>query len=150
MPHPGLENTIVAEILKTKGDDDVWAVFRCRINNTVYDAVKQITQNNIGALIVVKPGDQKLVAGIITKRNYRRYIIVQGRTSKATIVGDIMTDEEKLITVSGTNILQAMQLMTAKHIRHVSVSYQKVVRMISIMNVVRCCRKKVLGVVRRH
>lgn len=28
----------------------------------------QMTQHNIGALVVVKPGDQKLVAGIVTER----------------------------------------------------------------------------------
>ena len=68
VPHLGLENTTVAEILKIKGDDDVGAVYWCHINDTVYDAVKQIVQNNIGVLVVVKPQDQKLVAGIITER----------------------------------------------------------------------------------
>jgi len=46
------------------------AVYWCRINDTVYDVVKQMTQNNIGALVVMKDGDQKQIAGIITERDY--------------------------------------------------------------------------------
>ena len=58
VPRLGLKNTNVAGILTTKGDDDTGgAVYWCRINDTVYDAVKQMTQNNISALVVVKPGD---------------------------------------------------------------------------------------------
>jgi CBS domain-containing protein len=45
--------------------------------------------------------------------DYLRKIIVQGRSSKTTKVGDIMTDENKLITVSpDTKVLRAMELMT--------------------------------------
>ncbi|ONK68383.1 uncharacterized protein A4U43_C05F10850 [Asparagus officinalis] len=143
IPHHGLDNTTVAKILKTKRDDDDEdgdneAVYWCRTNDTVYDAVKNMTKHNIGALVVLKPGDQKLVAGIITERDYLRKIIVQGRSSKATSVGEIMTDENKLISVnSDTNILQAMQLMAEKHIRHVPVIDQKVVGLISMVDVVR-------------
>ncbi|EHA8591886.1 putative CBS domain-containing protein CBSX3, mitochondrial [Cocos nucifera] len=49
-----------------------------------------------------------------------------------------MTEENKLITVSSdTKILKAMQLMTDKHMRHVPVIDQKLVGMISIVDVVR-------------
>lgn len=40
--HRGLENTTVAEILKTKGDDDAGKVYLCCTNDTVYDAVKNV------------------------------------------------------------------------------------------------------------
>ncbi|XP_010925983.1 CBS domain-containing protein CBSX3, mitochondrial-like [Elaeis guineensis] len=138
LPQRGLENTTIAELFKAKGEDKAGAVYWCSTTDTVYDAVKNMTQHNTGALVVVKPGDEKLLAGIITERDYLQKIIVQGRSSKATRVGEIMTEENKLITVSSdTNILQAMQLMTDKHIRHVPVIDQKVVGMISIVDVVR-------------
>ncbi|KAF5198393.1 Cbs domain-containing protein cbsx3 protein [Thalictrum thalictroides] len=129
--------TTIEDVLKTKGEKDS-SLFWCRTNDTVYDAVKQMTQNNIGSLVVLKPGEQNYVAGIITERDYLRKIIVQGRHSKSTRVGEIMTDENKLITVtSDTNILQAMELMTENHIRHIPVIDAKIVGMISIVDVVR-------------
>ncbi|KAF6166671.1 hypothetical protein GIB67_005533 [Kingdonia uniflora] len=134
----GLENTTVAEILKTKGEEKDSSLFSCCTDDTVYDAVKHMTLNNIGSLVVVKPGEQKLIAGIITERDYLRKIIVQGRHSKTTRVGEIMTEENNLITVtSDTNILQAMKLMTEKKIRHMPVIDGKIVGMISIIDVVR-------------
>ncbi|XP_058092076.1 CBS domain-containing protein CBSX3, mitochondrial-like isoform X2 [Magnolia sinica] len=136
--HKGLENTTVAEVLKTKGECADRSLLWCRIDDTVYDAVKHMTQNNVGSLVVLKPGEQKLIAGILTERDYLRKIVVQGRSSKTTRVGEIMTDENKLITVtSDTNIMRAMQLMTDKHIRHVPVIDAKVVGLISIVDVVR-------------
>ncbi|KAK1269488.1 hypothetical protein QJS04_geneDACA005138 [Acorus gramineus] len=138
LPTRGLENTTVAELLKSKGDNDAEFLYWCQTNDTVYDAVKNMTQHNVGALVVVKPGEEKLIAGIVTERDYLKKIIVQGRSSKSTRVGEIMTDENKLITVSpDTNILKAMQLMTEKRIRHVPVIDKKMVGMISIVDVVR-------------
>ncbi|KAK1326259.1 hypothetical protein QJS10_CPA01g01182 [Acorus calamus] len=126
-----LENTTVAELLKSKGDNDAEFLYWCQTDDTM-------TQHNVGALVVVKPGEEKLIAGIVTERDYLKKIIVQGRSSKSTRVGEIMTDENKLITVSpDTNILKAMQLMTEKRIRHVPVMDKKMVGMISIVDVVR-------------
>ncbi|GAU51181.1 hypothetical protein TSUD_246580, partial [Trifolium subterraneum] len=89
----GFESTTISDILqgKGKGADGSW--LWCTTDDTVYDAVKSMTQNNVGALVVVKPGEEKSIAGIITERDYLRKIIVQGRSSKSTKVGDIMTEE---------------------------------------------------------
>ncbi|KAG8632445.1 CBS domain-containing protein CBSX3, mitochondrial isoform X2 [Manihot esculenta] len=127
MPEKGLENLTVADVLMTKGEDKTGSWLWCRTNDTVYDAVNNMAKNNIGSLVVLKPEEQH-IAGIITERDYLRKIIAQGRSSKYTRVGEIMTDESKLTTVtSDTNILQAMKLMTDG----------KIVGMISIVDVVR-------------
>ncbi|XP_031484640.1 CBS domain-containing protein CBSX3, mitochondrial-like [Nymphaea colorata] len=135
----GFESTTIADILKAKGKvaDGSW--LWCTTDDTVYDAVKSMTQNNVGALVVVKPGEENTIAGIITERDYLRKIIVQGRSSKSTKVGDIMTEENKLITVtSDTKVLRAMQLMTDNRIRHIPVIDGKnMVGMVSIGDVVR-------------
>ncbi|KAJ8641418.1 hypothetical protein MRB53_018112 [Persea americana] len=136
--HKELENTTISDVLKAKGEGGDGPLLYCTITDTVYDAVKQMTQKNVGSLVVVKPGEEKLIAGILTERDYLRKIIVQGRSSKSTKVGEIMTAENKLVTVtSDTNIVDAMQLMTDKHIRHVPVIDAKVVGMVSIVDVVR-------------
>ncbi|KAJ1697739.1 hypothetical protein LUZ63_006251 [Rhynchospora breviuscula] len=135
----GFESTTIADILKGKGKSADGSWLWCTTDDTVYDAVQSMTQHNVGALVVVKPGEQKAIAGIITERDYLRKIIVQGRSSKSTKVGDIMTEENKLITVKpNTRVLQAMQLMTDKRIRHIPVIDETgMVGMVSIGDVVR-------------
>ncbi|MQL96136.1 hypothetical protein Taro_028808 [Colocasia esculenta] len=147
----GFESTTISDILKAKGKSADGSWLWCTTEDTVYDAVKSMTQNNVGALVVVKPGEEKSVAGIITERDYLRKIIVQGRSSKSTKVGDIMTEEtlielysfvvqqNKLITVTpDTKVLQAMQLMTDNRIRHIPVIDNKgMAGMVSIGDVVR-------------
>lgn len=135
----GFESTTISDILKAKGKSADGSWLWCTTDDTVYDAVKSMTQHNVGALVVVKPGEQRSLAGIITERDYLRKIIVQGRSSKSTKVGDIMTEENKLITVTpDTKVLRAMQLMTEKRIRHIPVIDDKeMIGMVSIGDVVR-------------
>ncbi|KAF2290342.1 hypothetical protein GH714_011605 [Hevea brasiliensis] len=134
MEEQSFESTTISDILKAKGKGADGSWLWCTTDDTVYDAVKSMTQHNVGALVVVKPGEQKSIAGIITERDYLRKIIVQGRSSKSTKVGDIMTEENKLITVTpDTKVLQAMQLMTDKRIRHIPVIDDKeMIGMVSI------------------
>ncbi|KAI3464939.1 hypothetical protein Pfo_021602 [Paulownia fortunei] len=145
MSEKGLQNTAVAEVLMTKGEEKVGSWLWCRTDDTVYDAVKQMAQNNIGSLVVLKPGEQQLIAGIFTERDYLRKVIVQDRSSKYTKVGEIMTHQDKLITVtSDTNILHAMQLMTGMYFID-----GKIVGMISIVDVVRAVLEQQHGEMKR-
>lgn len=139
MEEHGFESTTISDILKAKGKSADGSWLWCTTDDTVYDAVKSMTQHNVGALVVVKPGEQNSLAGIITERDYLRKIIVQGRSSKSTKVGDIMTEENKLITVKpDTKVLRAMQLMTDNRIRHIPVINDKeMMGMVSIGDVVR-------------
>ncbi|WCJ34894.1 Cystathionine beta-synthase (CBS) family protein [Euphorbia peplus] len=141
MDEQSFESTTISDILKAKGKSADGSWLWCTTEDTVYDAVQSMTQHNVGALMVVKPGEQeqKSLAGIITERDYLRKIIVQGRSSKSTKVGDIMTEENKLITVTpNTKVLQAMQLMTDRRIRHIPVVNDKdMIGMVSIGDVVR-------------
>lgn len=134
----GFESTTISDVMKAKGKGADGSWLWCTTDDTVYDAVKSMTQHNVGALVVVKPGEQKSIAGIITERDYLRKIIVQGRSSKSTKVGDIMTEENKLITVTpDTKVLRAMQLMTDNRIRHIPVIDKEMIGMVSIGDVVR-------------
>ncbi|CAN1290489.1 CBS domain-containing protein CBSX3, mitochondrial [Linum perenne] len=84
----GFEHTTISDVLSAKGKD-------LRLGSQILISVTTtlcfMTQHNVGSLVVVKPGEQKSIAGIITERDYLRKIIVQGRSSKMTKVGDIMT-----------------------------------------------------------
>ncbi|MFS7964592.1 putative CBS domain-containing protein [Helianthus anomalus] len=135
----GFESTKISDVLQAKGKGADGSWLWCTTDDSVYDAVKSMTQHNVGALVVVKPGEKSSIAGIITERDYLRKIIVQGRSSKSTKVGDIMTEENKLITVTpDTKVLKAMQLMTDNRIRHIPVIDDKGMQgMVSIGDVVR-------------
>jgi len=135
----GFESTTIADILKEKGRKADGSWLWCSVDDTVFDAVKSMTAHNVGALLVVKSGEGKKLAGIITERDYLRKIIVQGRSSKTTKVGDIMTEENKLITVKpDTKVLHAMELMTDNRIRHIPVVEESGMKgMVSIGDVVR-------------
>ncbi|KAJ7966766.1 CBS domain-containing protein CBSX3, mitochondrial [Quillaja saponaria] len=146
----GLENVTVAEVLMTKGEEKVGSWLCCQADDAVIDAMKNMANSNIGSLVVLKPGEQNYIAGIITERDYMRKIVAEGRSPIYTRVGEIMTDQKKLVTVtSDTNILQAMQLMTDKKIRHVPVIDGKIVGMISIVDVVRAIVEQQNGELKR-
>lgn len=134
-----LERTRVADVLADKGAKDDGSWLWCSTEDSVFDAVKSMTSHNVGALLVLKGSTGSTLAGIITERDYLRKIIVQGRSSKTTKVGEIMTEENKLITVTPeTKVLKAMELMTANRIRHIPVvENQKMKGMVSIGDVVR-------------
>ncbi|KAJ0086909.1 hypothetical protein Patl1_09158 [Pistacia atlantica] len=151
MEEKGLENVTVSDVLKSKGEEKVGSWIWCRTHDIVDDAAKNMAQHNIGSLVVLKPGEQQQIAGIFTERaDYLRKIIGQGRSPKYTRVGEIMTEEKKLITLpSDANILQAMQLMTDNQIRHLPVIDGRIVGMISIVDVVRAVVDQQSGELKR-
>ncbi|KAG8377810.1 hypothetical protein BUALT_Bualt08G0072400 [Buddleja alternifolia] len=88
----GLQNLTVAEVLMTKGEEKVGSWLSCHTNDTVYDAVKQMAQNNIGSLVVLKPGEQQLIAGIFTEReNHMRHApVIDGKIVGMISIVDVV------------------------------------------------------------
>lgn len=120
----------VADILKAKGRD-VWTV---KSDSTVYDALQEMADRNIGALLVVE--DDKLV-GIFSERDYARKVILHGKASKDTLVKEIMSPEVFWVRPDQT-ITVCMELMTNKRVRHLPVLDQgRLVGVISIGDVVK-------------
>lgn len=103
----------VRDILQHKGEV-VWTTSPA---NTVYEAIRLMGEKNIGALIAVEDGE---VVGVISERDYSRKVVLQGRTSRDTLVNDILT--RPAITVRRKETIEkCMQLMTSQHIRHLPV-----------------------------
>ena len=103
----------VRDILQSKGGE-VWTTAP---QHTVYEALRLIGEKNIGALVVVE-GDE--VIGVISERDYSRKVVLEGRTSRETMVGDILA--RPAITVQSVDgIEKCMQLMTSHRIRHLPV-----------------------------
>jgi CBS domain-containing protein len=101
---------------------------------SVLDALKLMAEKDIGALVVLD-GDH--LAGIFSERDYARKVILHGKASKDTPVGEIMT--HKVVCVRpDQSVEECMALMTDKRIRHLPVlEDRKVIGVISIGDVVK-------------
>ena len=120
----------VRNILQKKGN----AVFSVSPDSSVYDALEDLEEKNLGSLVVVENG--KLI-GVFTERDYARKVILKGRSSKETLVRDIMSSSP--IFVHPDNSLDdCMQLMTDKFIRHLPVlENDELIGVVSIGDIVR-------------
>jgi len=119
----------VRHILQIKGFD-VWSTTP---DTMVYDALRIMGEKDVGALVVLENG--KLV-GILSERDYARKIVLSGKTSRETRVGDVMTKEVFTVHPEQT-VQECMQLMLDHHIRHLPVMVDnEVMGVISIGDVV--------------
>ena len=101
---------------------------------TVYEALEKMSEKEIGALVVM---ENKKVVGILSERDYARKIILQGKSSKNTLVQEVMSTNLFSVTPD-TRVEDAMVLMTGKHVRHLPVfEKNKFVGIISIGDVVK-------------
>jgi len=121
----------VAQVLKSKPRQSVEAVAP---SASVFDAVKLMAEKNIGALLVL---DGQRIAGIVTERDYARKIVLQGRSSRETPVGDIMSAPVMYVRPDQTNE-ECMALMTDNRLRHLPVVDQgRLVGLLSIGDLVK-------------
>lgn len=92
-------------------------IFHVPSSISVYESLEIMTEKNISALLIIEGTALK---GIFTERDYARKIILQGKSSKETLIRDVMTANPITITLSD-NIEKCMEIMSDKHIRHLPV-----------------------------
>jgi CBS domain-containing protein len=120
----------VNQLLQTKGSA-IWSVAP---DATMLDALKLMADKDIGAL-VVREGDQ--VVGIVSERDYARKVVLRGKTSRETLVHEVMTPRVFVVRPE-QGIDECMALMTERHIRHLPVlDGERLVGVISIGDVVK-------------
>ena len=122
--------TIVRQILANKGNQ-VWSVDP---NDLVIDALRLMADKRIGALMVMA---NDRVIGIFSERDYARKVILEGKSSATTRVGEIMTRD--VISVNPDHTVEdCMTIMTENRVRHLPVyDDDKVIGVISIGDVVK-------------
>jgi CBS domain-containing protein len=100
-------------ILEIKGKD-VWTISP---DDSVFDALRLMARVDVGALMVM---DGNKLIGIISERDYARKVILVGKSSKETLVKEIMT--KKVVTIHPMQTCEeCMDLMTKNQIRHLPV-----------------------------
>ena len=102
-------------------------------NCTVYDALNVMCEKNIGAILVI---EDNVLKGILSERDYARKVILKDRTSKDTLVHEIM--ETHFTTVNPKDSIDyCMELMSTQRVRHLPVIENTIlVGIISIGDVV--------------
>ena len=100
----------------------------------VFDALVVMAEYKIGALAVL---DGEQLVGILSERDYAREVVLKGRSSKSTLVSEVMTS--KLITANPNDLVDsAMHTMSESRIRHLPVMQDgKMMGMLSLGDLVK-------------
>ena len=107
----------VVDTVRSILDEKGYSVATVSPVTTVYDAIAEMARLGVGALPVLE--DRQLV-GIVSERDYARKVILCGRSSRETVVGDIMTSS--VITVSlDQTVDDCLRIVTESRIRHLPV-----------------------------
>jgi CBS domain-containing protein len=120
----------VNQILAKKGTE----VYSVLPSITVYEALVNMSEKNIGAILVI---EDNVLKGIFSERDYARKIVLKDKSSKETLVQEIMASD--VITVKPSdNLDYCMELMYTKKIRHLPVMNNvTIIGIISIGDVVK-------------
>lgn len=103
----------VADILRRKGSN----VTTVPPSTSVIDALHMMADQNIGSVVVAE--NEKFL-GIMTERDYSRKVILNGRSSTDTTVGEIMTADFPPVHKHDT-VEHCMELLSQQNLRYLPV-----------------------------
>jgi CBS domain-containing protein len=119
----------VKSLLRMKGAG-VWSISP---DATVYEAIEQMAEKGIGALVVLSEGK---LEGIISERDYARKVVLQNKHSQETRVREIMSAPAFFVRPEDS-VSECMRMMTAQRVRHLPVlEEERVVGILSIGDLV--------------
>ncbi len=102
--------------------------------DTLYQALKVMADNNIGALVVVK---EEKVVGIFSERDFVRNAVVDKKLSMDMLINELMSVKVCYVRPEQT-IEECMALMTDKRTRHLPViDGEQLIGIVSIGDVVK-------------
>ncbi len=120
----------VKEMLKEKAGE----ILTISPQDTVYRALEIMAEKNLGALVVVE-GEK--VVGMFSERDYARNVVLKGKSSKDTLIKDLMSVNPCYVRPEQT-LNDCMALFTEKRIRHLPVlDGEKLIGIVSIGDAVK-------------
>lgn len=108
----------ISEVLKDQ------RIFSVDADQTVMEAVRLMTEFNIGAVPVMRGGE---LAGIFSERDLMRRVVAAGRSPGLTPVGEVMTPKPRTVNASDS-IEDCLFLMRESGFRHLPVFDGKVLK----------------------
>ena len=123
--------TTVRKLLDDKSHQSLVTIAPDR---STYEALQIMAEKDIGAVIVMENGQY---LGLLTEREYARRIVLHGKTSRHTPVGETMN--RSLPSVSAdTTLDDCMALMTEQRVRYLPVfENNELIGVVSIGDVVK-------------
>ncbi len=122
-------STTVQDILRTKGH----GYLGITPDAMAYAALEIMSDKDVGALLVIDEGS---LVGVFSERDYARKVILRGKSSRTTTVGELMS-APPICASPELTVRDCMVLMNNNHIRHLPVLENgKVVGVVSIGDVV--------------
>ncbi len=103
----------IKQILSHKGSE----VAHIEPQANVVDAIKIMTEMNIGSMLVMDTGD---IVGILTEKDFLQKIVLEDRLCEVVPVAEVMTTQVIAITPDQA-IEQGLAIMTDKRVRHLPV-----------------------------
>jgi CBS domain-containing protein len=103
----------VRDILQNKGTQ----VYSTTPGSSVFGALELMARHNVGALLVM---EEKKLIGMFSERDYARKVILKGKSSRETLVREIMTPNPLVIAPERT-IRECLTVMTERQVRHLPV-----------------------------
>lgn len=118
------------QILDQKG----YEIYSVSPKNTVYEALQLMGEKGIGAVLVF---DSNKLVGILSERDYARKIVLKEKTSKHSLVEEIMSKDVIYVESNRTDD-ECLALMVNKRVRHLPVCEgEDIIGFISIGDVVK-------------
>jgi CBS domain-containing protein len=101
----------IADVLRNQ------RVLSVTADQTVIEAVRLMTEFNIGAVPVLREGE---LVGIFSERDLMRRVVAGGRSPGVTPVGEVMTPKPRTVSVD-TDLEECITMMREAGFRHLPV-----------------------------
>lgn len=82
---------------------------------TVYDAIRTMSEHNIGSVVVTEDG---AILGLYTERDFMQHSLQPGFDPRSTVIREVMTCDVAVADVSDT-LVHLQDILLGRRVRHI-------------------------------